>query len=813
MRRHGLDITVRRVTLDPFEGLVAENVRLHRLNDRHTHLLTIRRAALDVNLRHLIGRRSNFLRSVDLRDTRLDLPVDPADPEGPTVRVRRLRAKLYFLPDRIQLAQAEGDCNDIRLSAAGEVLHPELLQTLLAAQPAAPPLSPEERTARRRRGAAAILNLRRLHFEGEPPRLVFRFNADLARPLTEARASVDLSTAGVRLRPGGYTFRQARGRVDLENGVLRLREGELTDARGRLGMLGEYRPASGEIQFSLDGGCDLLAIWRHLRGPNPGPEDPLAGLVLKDPPRLRLDARLRLPGKTGPVIQPAANPPPVPTAGPDLQLTGHAGLGRTEFRGVSLERFDTDFSWHRGQWFLRGLRLVTNPNPAAPLGPERPAQTLEGDVLCANGQFRARFSGALGPAALLPLLSARVRNALGEWQFQELPRLEINAVAPFLPGTTAVPEVNWERLHVDGRLTLGRTHFRGVPLRKLSGDFTFHGAALTLRNFRLEREEGSASADGLIYDFARHEARIENLRATLFPAEVAVWIDSDLVKAVRPYRFARPPATVTNGVVQFEGGMNSRLFVDFTAPAGLSYTFVRRELAFASASGRVVFTDPRLFVENLRGALFGGTLRGGLELNLLKGAPPDYSANLELSDVDFTRLTKLFFGYDESQGRLFGALRWSGRGEDPGTMRGVGGVRVERGNVFAIPVLGPLSPVLNEVLPGVGLNVARLATADFIITGGKIYNGNLNIKGTGFSMLGGGWLGFVDDTMNFRLRLNAQGIFGAVLYPVSKLFEYGSQGPLHKPVWRPRVLAAAITAPAAEPPPAVPPAKKPVRKR
>ena len=43
--------------------------------------------------------------------------------------------------------------------------------------------------------------------------------------------------------------------------------------------------------------------------------------------------------------------------------------------------------------------------------------------------------------------------------------------------------------------------------------------------------------------------------------------------------------------------------------------------------------------------------------------------------------------------------------------------------------------------------------------------------------------------MNFYVRMNGRGLPGAVLYPVSKLFEYESKGPLNKPVWHPRVLA------------------------
>lgn len=823
-RRHGLDISVRRITLDPFEGLVADGVRLRRLDPRRTRILSIRRAALDVDFKRLLRKRQAFLRSVDLRGTRLDLPTDPADRQSPTVRLRRLGAKIYFLSDRIQVAQVEGEWAGIRLSASGEILHPERLESVFggdrpdgdrgapAGTTALPPSAAsdeEQRAARRARTQRVLLAARQLHFEGETPRVSVRFHADLARPLAEARAGAEVRAARVRLRPGGYQFDGLRARLDWsDGGVLRLREAELTDARGRLTLAADYAPADGQARWTAEGGLDLLAVWRHLRGESSGSgggggasgeakhaaspatalaadePDPLAGLILRDPPRLRVEGRARLPG------------------GEDFQLTGHVGLGRTEFRGVSVERLETDFSWRPdGTWFLRDLKL-TGAATADRNNNNVPAPNVAGDVLRADGQLRVRLAGMFGPATVLPLLPARVRNALREWEFSDPPRLEINASAPLLPpgaaggggGDGGGPD--WSRLRAEGKVALGRTRFRGVGLNRLTGDYAYGGGTLTCRNLQVDRDEGGMRADACTYEVSRREVRVENLRANVFPAEVAVWVDADLTKNLRPFRFPKPPAATANGVVQFgEGATNSRFTVDFTAPAGMNYTFARRDLRFPNVAGRLVFTDPKLFLQGIRAGLLGGEVRGNLELAIGKGVPSDYRADLDLRDVDFAPLTKLYFDYDESRGRLFGTYRWTGRGDDPGTMRGTGSLRVERGNVLALPLFGPLSGPLDIALPGVGQPVAHLATADFLVNGGKIYNGNLQVKGPGLSMLGGGWLGFTDDSMNYRLRINAQGLIGTILYPVSKLFEYGSQGPLHKPVWRPRALGGGGGAP------------------
>ena len=55
-------------------------------------------------------------------------------------------------------------------------------------------------------------------------------------------------------------------------------------------------------------------------------------------------------------------------------------------------------------------------------------------------------------------------------------------------------------------------------------------------------------------------------------------------------------------------------------------------------------------------------------------------------------------------------------------------------------------------------------------------------------MIGAGSLYFLRDAMDFSVRINAQGVPGLILYPVSKLFEYVSDGKLSQPEWRPKVL-------------------------
>ena len=95
---------------------------------------------------------------------------------------------------------------------------------------------------------------------------------------------------------------------------------------------------------------------------------------------------------------------------------------------------------------------------------------------------------------------------------------------------------------------------------------------------------------------------------------------------------------------------------------------------------------------------------------------------------------------------------------------------------------------MNSIIPGAGYQTAREATCDFRVFDGEIRTDNLDVIGQGFGMIGAGSLYFLRDAMDFSVRINAQGVPGLILYPVSKLFEYVSDGKLSQPEWRPKVL-------------------------
>jgi hypothetical protein len=315
-------------------------------------------------------------------------------------------------------------------------------------------------------------------------------------------------------------------------------------------------------------------------------------------------------------------------------------------------------------------------------------------------------------------------------------------------------------------------------------DLHFADGAMTYDQMRVTRNEGVGTGS-FTYDWAKHEVRLTNVHTNLRPSEAIYWVDPKMAKAVVPYKFRQPPKLTINGVVQYRGGKTTHLEIAVDAPKGMDYVFLGKTLSFDRIKAQLLFTDDRLQLSDVQGPLFGGTLRGTADISLARN-DPHYKASLAVDGIDFPRLTDLYFKYRSAQGQMSGEYDFTGLGDNARMMRGTGKIRVNNGDIFAIPIFGPLSRLIGAIIPGTGYSVAHNATATFNVKDGTIRTDDFKVNGKLFGMLGHGDVHFLDDKLDFDVRINANIPGGIVLAPVYKLFEYKGEGSLSKPNWHPK---------------------------
>ena len=289
------------------------------------------------------------------------------------------------------------------------------------------------------------------------------------------------------------------------------------------------------------------------------------------------------------------------------------------------------------------------------------------------------------------------------------------------------------------------------------------------------------------YDVGRQEVRLENIRSTLIPYEVLMWIDPRIAKTISPYRFRSNPNVAVQGKVHMRLATKNNLSIQVESPAGMDYDLLGKTLSFGKTSAKVLVIGNKVEARVTRAPIMGGEVTLDADVSIDPKAP-FLTADVKLERVNFSKLTKLYFNYDDSKGVVRGRYNFKTKMGQEEQMTGKGSIRIEDGNVFAIPTLGPFSSIMGAILPGVAYNTARLATADFSVANKKVSTKNIEIVGSGFSMFGDGDIYFLTGQLDMDMRLNAQGVPGILFFPVSKLLEYHSNGTFSDPGWLPKII-------------------------
>jgi hypothetical protein len=734
LHKRGVEAEIGRLTLDPFRGLVARDVRIFDYENRENTLARINEVSLDINYAALFHRQP-FVNALDVRDAQITLLLQTAGGKADKAQLTDFRAHVYFPPEQIYLSQAEGIFCGIRISATGQLIKRKDYQTSAATSP--------EEWQRRLSIAQRIFNeLGKFRFPAAQPSLQLKFSGDVAEI---EKARVEATLRGDRLQRGSYEMKDLSAAFEWNDQHLNIAHCEWSDGKGNFAGRADWNRETNRANFQARSSLDLKAFLAAF-----GLGQPLAGIEFRSPPLVEISGSL--------------------TFGPDRfrpDVIGHAAFGQFSYKAIPFSDLTADFSWDGERTFVRDLRL------------RHQTGQLRADVLDAPEDFRLNVESTISPDALRALVPRETNEFIRDWEWQRSPTIRL---------AIRGKDRNLENWQGDGTVVLGRSRFRGTWMNSGNTRVHFADGALTCEDFHVSRDEGVGSGS-FTYDFKKHEVRVSNIRSSLNPVEAISWIDPKFSKTVAPFKFRRPPNVTANGLYQFHGGKNTRLEIKVDGANGMDYVFLGKTLPFDHIASQLLFTNDRLQLLDVRGDIFSGTLRGNADISLAKNNPR-YHAALTVTNADFPHLTNLYFNYYHyrtARGQLSGAYDFDGFGTDARKMHGTGKVGVTNGDVFAIPFLGPISEILNHIVPGVGYSIARDAGAKFTIRDGIIHTDDFNVSGQLFSVVGHGDIHFLDDKIDFDVRISANGP-GIVLTPVYKLFEYKAEGSLKKPDWHPKIF-------------------------
>jgi hypothetical protein len=739
-RAEGLHLGFSRMRLSILQGLILDDVRIRSEQVLDNPEVAMDRATVAFNWRLLLRGRVE-LTSLDLHGAQLFLPVLSEGGVTRTLRLTQASARLMLSDGIVSVPFASFNLQGVNVVASGQILPGE----------PSPAKNAEATTKQENEGtgllppgvARALEILEMIDFGPVEPVLEIEFVARAGDP--DAFRISWLHLEAPRADYDGATLRDIRMEATYDARVLDIRRLAARDDRGGLlAVSGQWDTASGRAEAEMDWSLNPAPWLAAL-----APDGPWRDLDFDKPPNIR--ATLQMP----------------PGGEPRILVRGALAAGAFRLRGSEFGGLRADFAWRDGDLYVNGLQL------------DLPTGQIEADFMMQPGDVRLRVDCRADPLPLTVLLDPKA--------LEQFAKLELNFIdPPVIRIEASGDKLAPESIKAHGEIKLSRTSIHGSPMDSAKADVAFENMALKFTNMQVKRPEG-AGTGAFTYDFGLNQVRLEGIRSTMNPVSVLLWADPNVARETEPYRFKAPPEVTVNGLIGLKNHDQTRLTAKFTASQGLDYDLLDRTLSFGTTSGELQFRGRQILVKIPSAQLYGGMVK--LDATIDTSQPgARHKVAVDLSQVNFETLTRLYFDYQGSKGEVSGRYDFSLVPQDGRQMRGTGNLTVTDGNVFAIPVLGPLSVLLGAIIPGTGYQTSRKATCDFRVADGEIRTDNLNVLGTGFTMIGQGSLFFLEDRMDFAVRVNAQGVPGLLLYPVSKLMEYVSDGKLSEPKWRPRLL-------------------------
>ena len=310
-----MEASVRRLTLDPFRGLVAQDVRIFDYKNRENTIAQISRISLDVNYAALLQRQP-FLNAIDIRNAQVSLPLpEGADRNAPRAEIRNLHAHIYFPPDQIYVSQADGIFCGIRISTTGQLIRRNGYQQ-------SKQTTEEEWLRRLSILQRVVRELNQFKF-AERPHLQITFSGDVA-DLENARVEGTLQAGS--FQRGNYQARRLNLAGEFADQTLSIRQCELQDDVGAFSANATWRREANEIQFRARSSLNLRPLLESI-----GLGSVVSDVNFLAPPRLEISGTARL-GE----------------GQPRWQSIGHAALDRFTYKGISFLGANAEFSCRSG---------------------------------------------------------------------------------------------------------------------------------------------------------------------------------------------------------------------------------------------------------------------------------------------------------------------------------------------------------------------------------------------------------------------------------------------------------------------------------
>lgn len=834
LSKQGIEAAIGKLRYIPLRGIEASSVEIYSTEKREHRLAHFERLVFDLDktkaLRGIIR-----LTHIELQNADLSLPVDPNDESAGTLDVTDLNGKILMSKGRkIEVTQAKGAIGGINLTVDA---------VILGYRPRPGYQGSEDSDGKHRRFMKQFVQeLDHWQLDADsPPELDIKLEADATKwsnlkanftfrcdsaqrerislhnitaegNVVNALISIHHFTAfdqrGKLLATIDYDLNSRSGNFDAQSsidalnivyavtGQRLLSDFSLAEAP-KVHALGQFAfPADRPIEIATQGhlacknimfrgspldamemefsqkGKDLFlrnAKVSHASGVLEG------RLLLKDQ-LLRVEAQGSVPM---PVLRPFYRDHRLAPALEFLEKSGLTSLNAKV--QTTLRKTETGFAMDKLQ--IQEIDL------------QHKRGSLSGWMELANKQVRYQLESNLPPEIGKPFFPGQpLEKVLGDFTVNAASKTYVK-----LDGT--LDTTNKQNWSVKGIGKVENLSYRGVPVVSVQTSMDLkHGSLLfsdiavdfDYRNYELQRSfqggtHGLVQAKSVSYKHEPGLVEITGLRGSIHPVPLLEMFAKPVAESLKQFRFRSPPTLSANGVIDVRNRGLTRLQVNLAEAKALDWEFLGKPVTFRNASTQLLIRAQDVTLSKLSCVAFDGDCNGEVAV-AIKGAKT-FSADIRWSNIAMSELAETYEFKEKGYGKLTGRIELAGVSGDTSTLQGHGLCSLEKGELFAVPIFGPLSPVIAGVLGDrrAGFERAKDAFCNFKITKGVIHTNDFMTQTSSLKFTGNGDVDLNKKTIDMTIRMNARGLLGIITLPlqpiIKGLFQFQGQGPLNKPKW------------------------------
>ncbi len=813
LAQRGLHLEFSRLILNPLGGIIAQDVQVFADADRKQVLVAMDRLNLDFDLGQLLEQKF-VLEALELSHTNVTLPIDPESDEPTVIEIEDLSARAFLSDGRLELQEAEGTLSGIVLNLSGELLLPA--KTGETNQLAEPKQTPMQRVEGLRAHQVRIRRgldwLRRFQF-AQAPQIHLELHGSLDR-LTEMTAHLFFEANGLSYE--GYSCEELRADLDYNAGFVDLSRFHLKDRLGELNANATWMMGAEDLRFHLTSSADLPGLAEAFLN-----SDNLREIVFYEPPNLALEGVWHIGGPFSSHRRP-------------VKVTGHLECGRFSTRGTVFDGVKASIGVAPEGVYIRDLVLRHETGTLA-------AQTMVHET---NG-CRYQIVVRMDPNAFVPFAKMqKTREIIQRFQFspESSIHFELNGVGP---------EPDPQKCLNTGRGDLRHFRYRGVELDELQADVEFQGPIQHYRNLKIKRPEGRGEAIHVHVHDDEKWVQLEGVKSNLDPVAIVGVFAPKTADIISRYRLPNTTSVEVDGTVFYRVADKNDLRVKFHHATGTGrYVLFGDDYLITSPKGDLTFKGPKMSYE-VSGLVHGGPmlakgtvdlrpesedfdvilkaakfpykafgkqlpfenlladvrdvgngtkfqitsnlLGGGFELKGLVGGAgrsQEFSGNMDVKSVSLPRFAQIYSKNNDTEGDMTGHFKFTGRLNDWPALKGGGALTILNGNLYAVPIVGVLAPVLGTVLPKqiAGYNVAKEADCTFRVADGFVMTEDFEALTSTFKILLSGKIDFIHDIVDLAAQVRVRGLPGIVFLPFSELLQYHGDGSFSDPKWTAMVL-------------------------